>query len=102
MLSAGVVGCLAGEFDHAKVSVLCSVLSVRSPLWQILVELYASLLSALTVVCASIRTRTYCLTPKDELPRSEFLELISCCFSLNSFGGAPNGVAPIGVGVKIT
>jgi len=36
MLSAGVVDCLAGEFDDAKVSVLCCVLSVRSPLWQIL------------------------------------------------------------------
>ena len=36
MLSAGVIDCLAGEFHDAKVSVLCCVLSVRSPLWQIL------------------------------------------------------------------
>ena len=48
----------------------------------------ASLLSALTVVCRSIRCPPGSLTPKDELPRSEIMELISCCFSL-----APSGVA---------
>ena len=36
MLSAGVFDCLNGLFDDIKVSMRCCVLSVRSPLWQIL------------------------------------------------------------------
>ena len=52
------------------------------------------------VVCASIRCPLGSLTPKDELPRSEILELICCCFSLNNSGGAPSGVAPTRVRVK--
>ena len=36
MLDAGVFDCLNSEFDDIQVSVLCCVLSVRSPLWQTL------------------------------------------------------------------
>ena len=36
ILSADVFDCLNGLFDDIKVSMRCCVLSVRSPLWQIL------------------------------------------------------------------
>ena len=58
--------------------------------------------SADLVIFASIRCPLGSVTPKDELTRSEMLELISCCSSLNNSGGAPSGVAPTGAGVKIT
>ena len=61
-----------------------------------------SVASADLVVCASIQCFLGSLTPNDELPRSEVLELRLCRSAVNNSGGAPGGVASTGVGLKIT
>ena len=53
-------------------------------------------------MCVAASVDQYAMSAKGELPRSEFSQLRSCWSAVNNSGGAPGGVAPTGVGVKIT